>query len=123
MAAIADATTTKRTTSTIRRARVIIPASRTPSGARRLLSLDDRQLDEARLPGRVVDPLGRLPIVLRLRPEDAGHERLRIAVVEREPARLDLHHHAMPGPEHVVRVGQGEAVGEWLAGGDRRRRL
>jgi len=39
---------------------------------------DQRQLDEARPIGRVVDPLHRLAIFLGLRPEDARHERLRL---------------------------------------------
>jgi hypothetical protein len=43
------------------------------------------QLHEARAIGCVIDPLDRLAIVLRLRPEDARYERLRIAIVEREP--------------------------------------
>ena len=77
---------------------------------------DPRQLDEARLAGSVVDPLRGFLEVLRLRPEDAGDVLLRVAVVEGEPARLHLHHDPMPRAEDVVRVGQGEAVGERLVG-------
>ncbi len=68
---------------------------------------------------RVVDALRRLPVVLGLRPEDARHEGLRIAVVEREPARLDLHHDPVPRQEHVVRRRQREAVDERLVGRER----
>src|ERR1700757_298223 len=55
----------------------------------------ERQLDEARLARSVVDTFGRLAIILRLREEDVGHEGLRVAVVEREPRRLHLHHDAV----------------------------
>ena len=76
--------------------------------------LDHRQLDEARLAGGVVDPLRRLPVIARLGPEDIGDEGLRIAVVQREPARLDLHHDPVPRQENVVRRRQGEAVQQRL---------
>ena len=39
-----------------------------------------------------IDALRRLHVVRRLGEEDVRHEGLRVAVVEREPARLDLHH-------------------------------
>ena len=45
-----------------------------------------RQLNKAGLVRRVIHPLRGLAIVPRLGPEDAGHKRLRIAVVQREPA-------------------------------------
>ena len=48
------------------------------------------------------DRLGRRFIVLRLGLEDIRHKGLRIAVIEREPARLDLHHDAMTRQERVV---------------------
>ncbi len=47
-----------------------------------------RQFDVA----GVVDPLGRLFEILRLRPKDIRHERLRVTVVQRKPRRLHLHH-------------------------------
>ena len=81
-----------------------------------------RQLDEARLAGRVIDPLRRLAVVRRLRAEDVRHEGLRIAIVEREPARLHLHHDAVARQEDVVRRRQREAVRQRLVGGDRLRR-
>ena len=43
-------------------------AVKTASGRR-----DQRQFDEARLAGRVVDPLHSLSVIFRLGPEDAGH--------------------------------------------------
>src|SRR4029079_4999976 len=94
---MAAATTTNIPTSTTRRVRV---STERPSGRHH-----ERDLGEARLARRMVDALGGLPIVLRLRPEDVGHERLGIAVVEREPARLDLHHDPAPAPAHVAPVG------------------
>src|SRR2546427_77077 len=51
----------------------------------------------------MVDALDGLLVVARFGPEDILHERLRIAVVEGEPARLHLHHHPVPGQKDVVR--------------------
>src|SRR5436309_11196760 len=73
---------------------------------------DQRQLDEARLAGRVVDALHGLSIIARLGPENIGNERLRIAIVEREPARLNLYHDPMAWQEDVVRRRQVETVHE-----------
>ncbi len=56
------------------------------------LRRDHRQFNEACVPGRVVDALRRLVKILRLSPKDIGHEGLGIAVVEREPTGLNLHH-------------------------------
>ena len=78
------------------------------------MCVNHRQLDEARLLRGVVDALGGLTIVGRLGPEDIGHERLRVAVVQREPARLDLHHDPMPRQEDVVGRRQREAVEQRL---------
>src|SRR5258706_7816060 len=64
-------------------------ARRAPASGR-----DERQLDEARPAGRVVNALHGLPVIGGLGPEDVRHERLRVPVVEREPAPLDLHHDA-----------------------------
>ena len=44
-----------------------------------------RQLDKARLAGRVIDALRGLAVIARLGPEDVGNKGLRIAIVEREP--------------------------------------
>ena len=62
--------------------------------------------------------LRRLAVIPRLGPENIRHECLRIAVVERKPARLDLHHDAMARQEDVIRRGQGEAIEQRLVGGD-----
>src|SRR5437899_12440648 len=82
-----------------------------------------RQFEEACLAGGVIDTLRSLAIILGICPEDAGDESLRIAVVEREPARLDLHHHAVAWQEHVVRRGQREAIEQRLISRDRLGRL
>jgi hypothetical protein len=63
------------------------------------MRLDHRQLDVRRLGARVEDALGCLLMVARLGEKDVGNEGLRVAVVEREPARLDLHHDPMAGLE------------------------
>src|ERR1700688_1046778 len=60
------------------------------------------QLDETALFRGVVDPLRRLAVLARFGQEDIGHERLRIAVVKREPARLNLHHDLVPRKENMV---------------------
>src|SRR5579864_2423929 len=78
-----------------------------------------RQLNKALLAGCVVNPLYRLLVVARLGPEDALHERLWIAVVERKPARLHLHHDSMARQEDVVSVGQRELVQQRRVGGNR----
>src|SRR6185312_15538117 len=62
--------------------------------ARLPVGRDHRHFDRARLLGRVPDSLRRLDIVAGLREQDVGHVALRVAVVERKPARLDLHHDA-----------------------------
>jgi hypothetical protein len=43
--------------------------------------LDHRQIDEARLVGRVIDTLHSFAVIARLDPKDAGYECLRITVV------------------------------------------
>ncbi len=52
--------------------------------------------------GRRVHALGRLHVVARLGVVNAGHELLRVAVDQREPRRLHLHHDAVTLLEHVV---------------------
>jgi len=84
---------------------------------------DERELDEAGLAGSVVDVLGGFAVVAGLGPENVGDERLRIAVVKWEPARLDLHHDPVAGQEDVVRGRQVELVEQRLVGGDGLRRL
>ena len=46
----------------------------------------DRQLDRARLQGAMVDPLGRLAVILGLGIEDIGNKSLRVSIIERKPA-------------------------------------
>src|ERR1700733_14347968 len=66
---------------------------------------------------------GRLAVVRRLRPQRVVDEGLRIAVVQREQGRLDLHHYPVTGQEGVVLIRQGEAIALRLAGRYRRRML
>src|SRR2546425_12772667 len=60
---------------------------------------DYGQIDEAGGALRVIDALGRLHIVFRFGEKDVGDEGLRVAVIEREPGGLDLHHDPVPGQE------------------------
>ena len=62
----------------------------------------NRQFNETAVVRSMVDTLRRLAVVGGFGPEDVRHERLWIAVVNGEPARLDLHHDAVPGTEDVV---------------------
>jgi len=50
---------------------------------------------------RAVDAVSRLDEVFRRGLEDVGHVGLRIAIHEREPAALDLHHHPVAALEGV----------------------
>src|SRR5713226_3291149 len=75
---------------------------------------DQWQFDESDLAGRMVDALGGFAIVGGLGPENVGNESLRIAVVEGEPARLNLHHDAVAAQEHVIRRGEREAIEQRL---------
>src|SRR5216684_48931 len=75
---------------------------------------DQWQFDESDLAGRMVDALGGFAIVGGLGPENVVNESLRIAVVEREPAGLNLHHDAMAGEEHVIGGGKREAIEQRL---------
>src|SRR5258708_5605763 len=86
-----------------------------------LLRRHERKLDEARAGTSSIDPMSRLPIIRGLREEDVVDEGLRVAVVEREPARLDLDHHAVTRQEHVVRVRERELIALDLIRRDRRR--
>ena len=58
------------------------------------------------------------PVIAGTGPEDIVHKRLRVAVIEREPAGLDLHHDAVAGQEDMVGDGQGEAVAQRQVGGN-----
>src|ERR1022692_3133738 len=69
------------------------------------------------------DALHRLLVVPRLGPKNIRHKRLWIAVIQRKPARLNLHHDPVPGQKNMVRRRQHEAVEQSLVGRDRLRRL
>src|SRR5262245_53937450 len=64
----------------------------------------------------MINPLRGLAVFLRLGPEDVGREGLRIAVVKREPARLNLRHYAVARQEDVVRRWQRESIEQRLIG-------
>jgi hypothetical protein len=63
------------------------------------------------------------PEVGWLRLEDVGHERLRIAVLEREPGALHLRHQAMARSEAIELLVQVHVEGRHGSGRDRRPRL
>src|SRR5450759_4390137 len=68
-----------------------LEARRGRTGFRRLLGRHNQgQFDGACLVGRVVETLHGLAVVLRLCKENIRDERLRIAVVQRKPHRMDL---------------------------------
>src|ERR1700674_5318847 len=58
----------------------------------------------------MVDALSSFTIVTWLRPKDTWYESLRVAIVERKPARLDLDHDAVAWQEDMIRGGQSESV-------------
>src|SRR5262249_26700074 len=91
-------------------ARLFVNRSSCHSSGRRR---NDRKIDEAAA-GSSIDSLRRLYIVLLFGEEDIRNEGLRITVVQWKPARLDLHHDAMPGKENMVRCRQREFVGQRL---------
>jgi hypothetical protein len=64
----------------------------------------NRQVDVARGFGLVKYPLRGLHVIRGLGKEDVGHKGLRVAIVEREPARLDLHHDPVAGQEYMVGI-------------------
>src|ERR1039458_630686 len=65
-----------------------------------------------------IDPLGRLAKILWLGGRNV-HERLWVAVNQREPGTLHLDHHPVPGAEGVKDVGNGKLDGCYLAGLER----
>jgi hypothetical protein len=81
--------------------------------------LHQRQLDIAGVGGRVVDALLGLLVIAGFGEHHVGYEGLRVAVIEREPCRLHLHHDAVAGPEYVVRGGQIELIRQGRVGLDR----
>src|SRR5208282_5172601 len=84
-----------------------------------LLLFDDGQLNKTLLARSMKHALYRLAIILRLGPENARHERLWVPVVERKPARLDLHHDPVPRQKDVVGIRQSKAVEQRLVAGNR----
>src|SRR5581483_4861093 len=62
-----------------------------------------RQLNKTRPAPLVINPLRRLLVILRLRPENVRHKFLWIAIVKRKPARLNLDHDPMPRLKHMIR--------------------
>src|SRR5207248_7667950 len=89
--------------------RPVLPRPRPAPGAARS-SGGARQLDETALLRGVIDPLRRLAVIARFGPEDIRDKRLRITVVQREPARLDLHHDSVPRPKNMIGRRQRETV-------------
>src|SRR6266545_1061389 len=65
-----------------------------------------REHDVGRPRRRTIYALGRLDIVARHRPIYAGHEPLGIAVDQRKPLRLHLHHQPVSLEKHVIAVAQ-----------------
>src|SRR5579872_678325 len=71
---------------------------------------DHRQIDEARGPAGVEHLLGRLLIISGSCEEYVLYIGLGVAVVEREPARLHLHHEAVARQEDVIHLWERKAV-------------
>ena len=67
----------------------------------------------------MIDALRRFAIISRLGPEDVWHKRLRVAVIEREPARLHLHHDAVTRQKDMVRRRQSKAIKQRFVRHDR----
>src|SRR6266568_2696511 len=82
-----------------------------------------RQLNEARLIRQVVDTLRSFAVIPGFCPENVAHKRLRIAIIQGEPTRLNLYHDAVSGEKNVVRRGQVETVEQRLVGSQRFSRL
>src|ERR1700687_5586456 len=76
---------------------------------------DHRQIDETRRAPGMKDPLRGLAVVSGPGEENVRYVGLWVAVVEREPARLDLHHDAVARQKHMVHVRQCEPVALHLA--------
>src|SRR3984885_7291300 len=79
-----------------------------------------RQIDIARRIGFVKHALRGFHIVGRFGEENIGHESLGIAVVQREPTRLHLHHDPVTGQEYMVGMRQLQRVADDLACRNRR---
>ena len=77
-------------------------------------SYNHGHLDKAGLIRSVIDSLGRGFVVRRLCPENVLDKCLRIAVVEREPTRLNLHHHPVTWQKDVICSWQSKFVEQRL---------
>src|SRR6187455_1312179 len=84
-------------------------------------SLHHGQRHRARVGAAKPHALRRLLVVARLREHDVLDIGLRIAIVEREQARLDLHHDPVTRQEHVIDIGKLPAIALHLPGLERRR--
>src|SRR6266700_1562421 len=73
-----------------------------PSRSARSACWNDGQADETGFAFCVVHALGGFDIVFRTSKEDVGDKCLRVAIIKREPARLNLHHDAVTGQKDVV---------------------
>src|SRR5712692_8192846 len=62
-----------------------------------------RNFDTRRKARRAINSLRRLPVVGLLRFKDIRHEHLRVAIDNRKPAALHLHHDMVPFLENVIR--------------------
>src|SRR3984885_8418772 len=74
----------------------------------------NRQVDIARRIGFMKHALRGFHIVGRFGEENIGHEGLGVAVVEREPTRLHLHHDPVTGQEYMVGMRQLQRVADDL---------
>lgn len=66
----------------------------------------------------MINSLSGFLIVFCFGPENVGDKCLRVAVVEGEPAGLDLYHDAVAGLEDVVGGGECEAIEEGFVRGE-----
>src|SRR5262249_48160179 len=71
----------------------------------------------------MINTLSGFPVIAGFCPKNIRNKSLRIAVIEREPSRLDLHHDAMTGQEYVIGGRKGELVKHRLARSESFRRL
>src|SRR5438876_6840676 len=88
-------------------------------GTSRLPRRDQRQLNKTCFAGQMINPLCSFLKISRLRPKDVLHKRLRVAIIERKPTRLNLDHDSMPRQKDMVRSWQGPAIKQRLVRRDR----
>src|SRR5439155_26603334 len=82
----------------------------------RLACSNNGQVDETGFALCVVHALGGFDIVFRTSKKDVGDKCLRVAIVEREPSRLNLNHDAVTGKKDVVRRWKSEFVSQRCVG-------